>query len=170
MGDFDFKHSNFTIKGFKDLYKLIDHLPETVKKQELEPLLVTALEPMAAFAQVMAPNDPLTSAPYDLPSSIVVSTRQRTGRSKRDRALGKYDARAYMGPNKYGYPQAMFAEFGTTQRVWKEPGPVKATGFMPAQPYMRPAYDSEKGTALRIITDGFGKRLQLILDKYGSKG
>jgi hypothetical protein len=155
MSDYDFKTTGFEVKGFKALYKLIDHLPEVVKKVELEPLLVEALGPMAEYARVMAPDDPLTLAPYNLPTSIIVSTRQRTGRSKSDRALGKYDARAYMGPNRYGYPQAMMQEFGTIHHV--------------AQPYMRPAYDSEKGTALRIIREGFAERLQLIVRRYGVK-
>lgn len=155
MGDFDFKTEGFEIKGFKELYKLIDHLPEVVKKIELEPLLVEALEPMAEYARVMAPDDPATPPPYDLKTSIIVSTRQRTGRAKFDRALGKYDARAYMGPNKYGYPQAVMQEFGTMYHV--------------AQPYMRPAYDSQKHVAVRIIGDGIGKRVQVMLDRYGWK-
>lgn len=156
MGDYDFKTTSFELKGFKDLYKAIDHLPEVVKKIELEPLLVKALEPMAEYAKVMAPDDPLTGPPWSLPQSIEVGTRQRSGRAKSDRALGKYDARAYMGPTKFGYPQAVMQEFGTIHMV--------------ATPYMRPAWDSEKTTALRIISEGLGKRLQMIASKYGPKG
>jgi hypothetical protein len=166
MSDYDFKTTNFEFRGFKDLYRAIDHLPETVLKKELEPILVRGLEPMRIFAATLAPNDPLTGAPYDLSTSIVVGTRQRSGPAKRDRALGRFDARAYMGPNKFGYPQAMFAEFGTTQRSWKEPGPVKATGFMAPTPYMRPAYDSQKHVALKIISSLLGERLQMIAQKY----
>lgn len=169
-GDYDFKTTSFEFKGFKELYRAIDHLPEVVKKQELEPILVRALEPMAESARLRAPNDPITGPPWDLPSSITVSTRQRTGRSKSDRALGKYDARAYMGPTKYGYPQAMFAEFGTTQRYQKSTEPDKYVGVMSAQPYMRPAWDSEKTFALKIISRDLGERLALIAKKYGPKG
>ena len=155
-GDFDFKATSFEFKGFKELYRAIDHLPEVVRKKELEPLLVEALEPMAEYARVMAPDDPLTGPPWNLPTSIEVSVRQRTGSSKSDRALGRFDARAYMGPTKFGYPQAIMAEFGTINMV--------------ATPYMRPAFDSEKGTALRIITNGLGNRLTMIVRKYGAKG
>ena len=168
MGDFDFKTTHFEVRGFKELYRAIDHLPEAVKKSELEPILVAALIPMRDLARRLAPDDPLTGPPWNLPSSIEVSVRQRTGRSKFDRALGRYDARAYMGPTKYGYPQAVFAEFGTTQRRWKPPGAEKSTGVMTARPYMRPSWDSDKHTALRILADGLGDRLEMIIRKYGT--
>lgn len=155
-GDFDFKTTGFELKGFKELYRAIDHLPEAVLKKELEPLLMRALEPMKEYARVMAPDDPLTGPPWSLPQSIEVGKKQRSGRARRNRALGKYDARAYMGPTKYGYPQAIMQEFGTiNHRAW---------------PYMRPAWDSEKTTALRIISEGLGDRLMLIAKKYGPKG
>jgi hypothetical protein len=155
-GDYDFKTTSFEFKGFKELYRAIDHLPEVVKKQELEPILVRALEPMAEYAKGMAPDDPLTGPPWSLPQSIMVSSRQRSGRARSDRALGKYDARAYMGPTRGGYPQAIMQEFGTINHV--------------ATPYMRPAWDSEKTHALSIISRDLGERLKLIAQKYGSKG
>lgn len=155
-GDYDFKATSFQFSGFKDLFRAIDHLPEVVKKIELEPILVRSLEPMAEYARVMAPDDPATPPPYDLKTSIAVGTRQRSGRARSDRALGKYDARAYMGPTKFGYPQAIMMEFGTIDDV--------------AQPYMRPAWDSEKQTALKIISRDLGERLTLIASKYGPKG
>jgi hypothetical protein len=155
MGDFDFKTTSFEIKGFKELYEAINHLPEIVKKSELEPLLVQSLMPMRDTARYLAPNDPLTGPPWDLPASIEVSTRQRTGRAKSDRALGRFDARAYMGPTKYGYPQAIMQEFGTVRHV--------------ATPYMRPAYDEGKHRVVQIIAVGLGDRLRLIASKYGAK-
>lgn len=169
MGDFDFKTTSFEMKGFKELYRAISHLPEVVLKKELEPILVRSLEPMRVYASTLAPDDPLTGPPWNLPTSIEVGTRQRSGPARSDRALGKYDARAYMGPTKYGYPEAMFAEFGTTQRSWKEPGPIKYTGVMQAQPYMRPAWDSQKHVALKIISDNLGERLMQVARKYGPK-
>lgn len=156
MGDFDFKTTSFEFKGFKELYEAINHLPEVVKKQELEPLLVLSLEPMRDTARYLAPDDPLTGPPWNLPTSIEVSSRQRSGRARRDRALGRFDARAYMGPTKYGYPQAMMQEFGTINMV--------------ATPYMRPAYDAEKQRAVDIIKAGMTERLEGVIRKYGVKG
>jgi hypothetical protein len=156
VGDFDFKTTSFEFKGFKELYRAIDHLPETVLKKELEPLLVKALTPMMEYARIMAPDDPLTGPPWNLPTSIVVSTRQRSGPAKSDRALGRFDARAYMGPTKFGYPQAIMREFGTI--------------YQTAWPYIRPAWDSQKTVALKILGDGLGDRLTAIATKYGVKG
>ena len=156
MGDYDFKTTSFEFKGFKELYKALDALPRVVVKKELEPLLVTALEPMQEYARVIAPDDPLTGPPWSLPQSIEVSTRQRSGRARSDRALGKYDARAYMGPTKFGYPQAVMQEFGTRHHV--------------AQPYMRPAYDSQKHVALKIISDNLAARLEAVIRKYSLRG
>jgi HK97 gp10 family phage protein len=155
VGDFDFKTTSFEFKGFKELYRAIDHLPEVAKKQELEPLLQTALEPMRDTARYLAPDDPLTGPPWSLPQSIEVSSKQRSGRAKRDRDLGRFDARAYMGPTKYGYPQAVMQEFGTIHMV--------------ATPYMRPAYESEKHSALNIISAGMTERLEAVIRKYGVK-
>jgi hypothetical protein len=155
VSDYDFKTTSFQFKGFKDLYRAIDHLPEVVKKKELETLLVKSLEPMRDTARYLAPNDPLTGPPWDLPSSIEVSVRQRSGRAKSDRALGRFDARAYMGPTKYGYPQALMQEFGTVNMV--------------ATPYMRPSYDAEKDGVVDIIAGGLGDRLQMIVRKYGTQ-
>ena len=156
MGDFDFKASSFQFSGFKEMYRAIDHLPEAVKKAELEPVLVEALEPMRDKARSLAPDDPLTGPPWNLPTSIEVSVRQRTGRSKSDRGLGRFDARTYMGPTKHGYPQAVMQEFGTRHHA--------------AHPYMRPAWDAEKHRALEIIKSKLADRLQLIARKYGPKG
>lgn len=156
MGDFDFKSSAFELKGFKDLYRAIDHLPKTVLKKELEPVLVKSLTPMRDAARGMAPDDPLTGPPWSLPQSIEVGKKQRSGRARTNRKLGKYDARAYMGPTKGGYPQAIMQEFGRLGDV--------------ARPYMRPAWDSGKENALKIISEELGKRLMLIAKKYGPKG
>lgn len=169
MGDFDFKTTSFEFKGFKELYRTLDHLPEAVLSKELSPILERSLEPMRVYAATLAPDDPITGPPWDLPSSIAVSSRQRSGRAKSDRALGRFDARAYMGPTKFGYPEAIFAEFGTTQRHWKEPGAVKSTGVMRAQPYMRPAWDTQKHVALNIIRDGLAERIEVTARKYGPK-
>lgn len=155
-GDYDFKTEGFQFKGFRELYRAIDHLPETVIKKELEPILVRSLTPMRNLARAIAPDDPLTGPPWDLKSSIEVSKKQRSGRARRNRALGKYDARAYMGPTKYGYPQATFREFGRINQ--------------PATPYMRPAFEAKKREALEIIRSELGERLMMVARKYGPKG
>jgi HK97 gp10 family phage protein len=155
-GDYDFKTTGFQFKGFRELYRAIDHLPEVVQAREIAPVLVKSLTPMRNLARAIAPDDPLTGPPWSLPQSIEVGTKQRSGRARRNRALGKYDSRAYMGPTKGGYPQAIMQEFGTINMV--------------ASPYMRPAFEAKKYEALEIIREELGKRLMLIAKKYGPKG
>jgi hypothetical protein len=151
MGDFDFKGEGFTMSGFADLYSNLDGLTEKQKAQDLSPLLKEALTPMSLVAIALAPDDPTTGPPYDLKSSIAVGTRQRSGRARQDRALGQYGARAYMGPTKFGYPQAIMDEFGTIKMV--------------ARPYLRPAWDAGKVGALEIIKAGFAARVMASVKK-----
>lgn len=153
MGDFDFKTTEFKLSGFAELHRNIEHLTQIQRHIGLSPLLVKSLEPMAALARSIAPDDPKTPPPYDLKSSIVVSTRQRSGRAKQDRPLGKYEARAYMGPTKYGYPQAIMMEFGTVHDT--------------AQPYMRPAYEATKYQTLEIIKAGFAAQVAHTVALFG---
>lgn len=141
MADFDFKTEGFTMTGFADLYANLDGLTKAQKSAALTPLLIKCLTPMSLVAISLAPDDPLTGPPWDLKSSIAVSRRQRSGRARRDRDLGQYGARAYMGPTKFGYPQAIMDEFGTIK--------------MSARPYMRPAWESGKYGALEILKAGF---------------
>src|ERR1051326_8526274 len=117
MADFDFKTEGFAVSGFADLYANLDGLTLRQKQQDLAPLLKKALTPMCLLAISLAPDDPITGPPWDLESSISVGTRQRSGRARRDRELGQYGARAYMGPTKFGYPQAIFQEFGRIHDV-----------------------------------------------------
>ena len=141
MGDFDFQTTGFTIEGFADLYANLDGLTVAQKSRALSPLLVDALTPVRLVASSIAPDDLRTGAPYDLHTSISVSTKQRSGGARSNRALGQYGARAYMGPTKYGYPQAIMDEFGTIH--------------MTARPYLRPAWDAGKEAAFEIIKAGF---------------
>lgn len=140
MGAYDFQTNGFKVSGFADLYANLDGLTLKQKQQDLGPLLVAALRPMSLVAISLAPDDPLTGPPWDLKSSITVSTKQRSGRGGL-RPLGKYGARAYMGPTKFGYPQAIMQEFGTVK--------------MTATPFMRPAWDSGKEVAMKLIGEGF---------------
>jgi HK97 gp10 family phage protein len=146
MPDMDFK-----VEGFAELYRALDHLPDLAKRKGLEPLVIKALEPMRDTAVYLAPDDPLTGPPWDLKSSIKISTKKRG--VKAFERLGS--AIAYMGPTREGYPQAIMQEFGTINHV--------------ATPYMRPAYEADKGKALEIIKRGFAAQVEATVLKYGSR-
>lgn len=155
MGDFDFTTTGFKVEGFAELHKNIEKLTQVQRSIGLSPLLEKSLTPMSHVAYALAADDPSTPPPWDLRTSVAVSTRQRSGPARSDRPLGQYEARAYMGPTKYGYPEAVFMEFGTTQRHWKKSG--KSTGFQAPQPYMRPAWDAGKEGVLKIIREGYAE-------------
>lgn len=152
MGQFDFKSTAFTVSGFAELDKALDGLTRIQKASALEPLLIKSLEPMSHSAASLAPDDPLTGPPWDLKKSIAVSGRQRSGRARTDRLLGQYDARAYMGPTKYGYPQAVMQEFGTRR--------------MQAHAYLRPAWDGGKDEALHIIQSNYASHVFTVAQRY----
>lgn len=149
MATVDFKTTSFTVSGFRDLYRLLDHLPDLAKRRGLEPLVVKSLQPMAEMARYLAPDDPLTGPPWDLKSSIVVSTQHRSVKAHERIS----EARAFMGPTRYGYPQALFQEFGTVKMV--------------ATPFLRPAFDADKDKAIDIMTKGFSDQVEATLRKYG---
>lgn len=143
--------TEFKVKVDPSIYRTLDHLPDLAKSKGLQPLVERSLEPMAATARYLAPDDPSTSPPWDLKSSIEVS-----GNKRGVRAFEKLSAaRAYMGPTRFGYPQAVFQEFGTVNMV--------------ATPYMRPAFDADKGKAIKIIEDGFAAQVEATLQKYGRR-
>jgi HK97 gp10 family phage protein len=143
--------ASFKVKVDPSVYRAMDHLPDLAKSMGLQPLVERALVPMRDTARYLAPDDPLTGPPWNLKSSIEVSGKQ-TQAKPYDRLTA---AIAYMGPTKYGYPQAVFQEFGTINMV--------------ATPYMRPAFDADKDKVIRIIEEGFAEQVQAILKKYGSR-
>lgn len=143
--------TSFDVRVDPSIYRTLGHLPDLAKSKGLEPLVVKALEPMAETARFLAPDDPNTGPPYDLKSSIKVSTKKR-GFKAFNRLDGAF---AFMGPTREGYPQAMFQEFGTVKMV--------------ATPYMRPAFDADKGKAIKIIEEGFAAQVAATLQRYGRR-
>lgn len=143
--------ASFKVKVDPSVYRTLDHLPDLAKSKGLQPLVERSLIPMRDTARYLAPDDPLTGPPWNLKSSIEVGGSQTQAKS-----FDKLSAAiAYMGPTRFGYPQAMFQEFGTINMV--------------ATPYMRPAFDADKGKVIQIIEEGFAEQVQSILRKYGSK-
>lgn len=151
MGAFDWQVEGFTCQGFSGLNAMLDGLTKIQYSHGMSPVLEKALSPMCLVAVSLAPDDPHTGPPHDLKSSITVSTHQRSSRNH-NRALGQYEARAYMGPTGFGYPEAIMMEFGTI--------------YDQAQPYMRPAWDSMKQGALNIIRDGFANQVFSTAKRY----
>lgn len=143
---------SFKTFGFAETAKALDNIPQAFQQKALTPLLIKALKPIKETAEAIAPDDPRTGAP-DLHRSLVVSDKQRSGRQRSNTVLGQYSARAWCGPDKGGYPQAIFDEFGTYK--------------MEAQPYLRPTWDTRKDEVLNIIREGFADAVTYAVKLYG---
>lgn len=110
----------------------------------LKRALLKAAEPVAADARRRAPRGTSKDGHPHMADKIAVSTtlsrRQRSGDQRGWNARGETSdntARVYIGAAPRG--PAVLAEFGTGPRHTKK---GKGTGQMPAQPFMRPAWDA----------------------------
>lgn len=142
------------VEGLRDLDAALSQLSQATGKAVLRRIGRKALEPMRADAQARAPDDPNTPD-VDLESSIIISSRQKSGRQSKRSGEEKRSVVVYMGPSPDGYPQAIMQEFGTVHH-----GP---------QPYMRPAWDANKSKALSIIKDDLGAEIDKAAQRAARK-
>lgn len=155
-----------SLSGFRELDRALGELPKATARNVLKRTLIKAGEPIAENARNLAPVDS-----GNLRESIAVSARlknkvgnaefsaaMRAGLGKDSAVKAMRDARraargqgsfaeAYVGPatgkGVIGYAHLM--EFGTST--------------LSAQPYMRPAWDSEQRKALDIIKAELGNEI-----------
>lgn len=144
-----------TIEGLRELDAALAELPKTIAKNATKRALAKAAEPIAEEAKRLVPvNTGL------LRNSIAISTKLknkvgrsefsavlRGGGSKAEAVAAMRDARRAAGAPSFAevfigpaWPKGFygtFVEFGTSDTV--------------AQPFMRPAWDSQKDHALSII-------------------
>jgi HK97 gp10 family phage protein len=160
------------VEGLAELESALSALRLPVQRTVLREVARKALEPMRQTAVDKAPDDPATHAP-DLKSSIEISPRRST-RSGGEIQLAqgrKSSVQMYMGPTKDGYPEAMVQEFGARAH---DIGPRKQKllelriggQFISAhsvhhpgnrpQPYMRPAFEQHKESAIQIVAHELG--------------
>lgn len=127
----------FSVKfsGAKELAAALRALPAELSRQMMLDALEEAAEPTRARAAQLAPREP--GAP-DLADNIGISVANRIG----DVGGGRWEARhdeehaVAVGPTK-NFFYGIFQEYGTSRHR--------------AQPFMRPAFDSEAPRALTIL-------------------
>ena len=123
------------IDGLQELNSNIQKVIASLSPDEVEPVLLESAEQVADHARANAPEGPTGN----LKRSIVAKTLQRRGDAPAP-ALVAIDFRIA--------PHAHLVEFGTAERI----GPTgKSSGIMPAEPFFRPAWDSEKGHIVEDI-------------------
>lgn len=126
---------SFRFEGGKELAATLNALPARVSRKIIVDALKDAAEPIRRHAASAAPREP--GAP-DLADNIVVSASQRIGST----GGGKWTRRdegehaVAVGPAK-GFFYGLMQEYGTVHHG--------------AQPFMRPAFDSQHQKALKIV-------------------
>ena len=147
----------FEMKGVNEIEKVLAGLPGKFGEQTVLKTLRKSAKPLIQEAKRRAPKDD-----GDLQKSIGTISGRGGGKGKQ----------IYVGPkrggNFKGY-HAHLVEYGTAMRKLAKPTLVKIggkmvtithTGSMPAQPFMRPAYDTKIDEVQEVIRTEFRSILE----------
>lgn len=129
---------NLRFEGAAGLRDILDALPGKLGRQKVGEILRKAEKPLIAAAKAKAPK-----GNGDLIKSIGGIAGRGGGRGEQ----------RYVGPRRGGANKGYaghLVEYGTGPRKQKD---GTNTGSMPAQPYMRPAYEETKDQIVQIISD-----------------
>jgi HK97 gp10 family phage protein len=124
------------IEGMDELEKQLKELEKSLNPDKIEPILLEAAYDLAEAMRAKAPQGPTGN----LKKSI------------RARLLKQYAGHpaAGAGVDRKKASHAHLVEFGTVQRHQKS---GKSTGTMPAKPFLRPAWDSNKERITRKVIE-----------------
>lgn len=145
------------LSGFKELNKALNELPKAGHSWALRRAGQKAMQPMADLAARLAPNDPRTSAPDDLSTSIGLSFRAKIGRGGREEVERDTRANIYMGPD-VGLPRyirAQVMEFGS----YKDR----------PQPYMRPAFEQDGAAVIERLKPLLRAEIDKVVARIAAK-
>ena len=128
------------ISGFRELDRALATLPNAVSRRVLKGAIKKSLKPVLADAK---PKVPVDSG--ELERSLAISSKLAESQ-KADSTAKPGDAVMYMGSTQPDGGHDLLVEFGTVSHV--------------AQPYTRPAWDSNKVQVVKTIGDETWKSLQ----------
>lgn len=139
------------IHGGKELAARLRALPEAYTRKVVLEALEESGEPMRARMSQLAPREP---GHPDLADNIAISVANRLGDVGGERWQARHDEEhaVAVGPTK-DFFYGLFQEYGTVHHA--------------AQPFMRPAFDSEAPKAVTILSQELWKPLR---DKTTSTG
>ena len=156
----------FELVGLEQLLKNMEELPTVaMKKTVVRNALKKSLAPVLDAAKQSVPKGETGNLARSLKIGKIKPS-QRRGKP-RDRTT----VTAYVGPTA---PHAHLVEFGTKERTLKSPvaAPigggvvtVRTTGRMPANPFLRNAWDTRKGQLLPI----FAGEMRIQLNKAAAR-
>lgn len=140
---------HFDLVGAKELDKALAQLPRATSRTVLRKTLTKAAEPILTMAQYLVPVDQ-----GDLKRSLKIGTSLSSRQRKSARGqVG--EVVVYVGASHPMGAHAHLVEFGTVKT--------------PAQPFLRPAWDRQKGKALRIFQAEIWKEIVKAAESLAKK-
>lgn len=130
------------LEGVKELERELERLPSKVQKKMLRPSLRASAKPIRDEAVRRAPR---RKSPPPRGSSRYHPAGKELYRSIKVRSAGRQPGLDAAIQVKTG-PHGHLLERGTIH--------------IGAQPFMRPAYDTRKGEAIRVFRETLGKRIE----------
>lgn len=135
-----------SISGAKEIGQVLDELPKSLSDSVLIQISQKAAAPIVERAKALCPVDT---------SHFGGGAVQQAGSLKHSIGIKKWHGDKYAGviagPMWPEGAHGFLVEFGTGPRYHKD---GSYAGVMPAEPFLRPAWDSQKGNALEIMKTG----------------
>jgi len=174
-----------TVSGVTELLGAFEELGKIGARAAMQAAAKKAAVPIANAARRLAPRSGENGTRTALADSIVI--RSSLSRSQqRKRGGRRAEAETFVGSTA---PHAHLVEFGHLQVAARHEGEVhgltkagkrtrftgkakktkRVVGHVPAHPFMRPAYDSTKMEATRILVAGYGEELERIGKRYAAQ-
>lgn len=144
-------HLKLKIDGLKELGQQLETLPAKVAKKILRPATRKAAKPLAAECKAAAPVGPTGN----LRRSFKVRAMKIRGRRKKN-TVGV----VITSPGQGLAPHAHLVEKGTKPRFTKK---GKATGVMPANPFMQRAAEKTFPAVVRVFETELATRLKAVM-------
>jgi HK97 gp10 family phage protein len=129
----------FRLHGLEGLDNALKQLPKSTGKSALRTELKNAAKPVEKDAESRAPRGPTGNLIESITIKTVLKKSQKRGRAKAG------DVEVYVGATTPKGAHAHLIEFGTFK--------------MAAQPFLRPAFDSNKEKVLENFSEGIWERL-----------
>jgi HK97 gp10 family phage protein len=136
------------VEGLSELKNALEQLPKATNKTVMRKVLMARAKPIAEAAKSYVPVKSGL-----LRDSIIASTRLSKRQKREAKETASY-VEVYAGPGPL--PYAHLVEFGSIH----EPRPA---------PFMRPAWDSAKGSLLNNIKDDLWAEIRKAVDKLARK-
>lgn len=133
------------IEGLRELDAALAELGKSMGRSAMRRAAVTALTPIVEDAKARVRAS--TNGTGKLAESLGVSTQLSRNQRREARRGSKSYFEMYAGTA--ALPHAHLLEFGTGLRFQKEPR--KSVGFMPADPFLRPAWDAFRAELPKVV-------------------